>query len=374
MTADVSSSLSDEKISQVDRYFLKYQHEAAEYGRGIPSMTVAIIHDQDIAWMKSYGYADLAAKTLPTLKTIYSIGSITKLFTATMLMQLRDAGLLRLDDPVEQYLPGMKFMTPRGHAKPITLRHLATHTSGLPEMPPGFGDIFDHLEADRRGESTYPSIEELLASLEKVPLEEQAIEEFSYSNVGFAVLGHVLERIAGQPYKQYILEHILRPLHMDRSGFDLTDEIRAQMATGYISRSSDVYEVAPIPDMCALAPVGQMYSCAADLARFLALQFRHSPTASEQILNGKTIQEMQIPVTAVSSQNTAYPAIGWWLRNSGELRVLYHGGTTYGFGATVVLEPMARLGIAILMNRAITSPIWWLEPPAIKALKLLLAA
>lgn len=375
MTCDFSLPTVADKFNRVDSHFLKFQRQAAEDRLGIPSMIVAIIHDQDIAWMKSYGYADLVAKSPLTPETIYSIGSITKIFTATMLMQLRDAGLLQLDDPVEKYLPGFKFAASGGNASLITLRHLVTHTSGLPLLPSGFPHIFAKIEAIRRGEEAFPSIQELLASLEKASLADQPLNRFAYSNVGFAVLGHVLERIARQPYKKYVIEHILRPLHMDRTGFDLTDEFRAQMATGYSSyRNSEDFQVAPIPDMRALVPVGQMYCCAADMARFLVWQFRDTPAADEQILSRKTIQEMQTPVCVASSQDTPHTAIGWLLDNIGEHRVLYHNGTTYGFGATVALVPNAKLGILILMNRPITAEQLDLVNPALQALEILLPA
>jgi CubicO group peptidase (beta-lactamase class C family) len=190
---------------------LDVQIEAARQEQHVPGLSVVIVADQDVLFLKGYGLADLVNALPATPHTIYRIGSNTKLFTATMLMQLRDAGKLQLDDPVERYLPAFSIPSRFPDSPPITFRQLATHTSGLPlEAPLEYGYHFTR---------TFPSIEALLSSLTYLERCQPPYTAYRYSNLGFNILGHTLAQIAQQPYAEYVTQHLLNPLGMNDSGF-----------------------------------------------------------------------------------------------------------------------------------------------------------
>ncbi len=306
-------------------------------------LSVAVISDQDLLWAKGLGYADYARQIPATPQTIYRIASITKLFTATMLMQLRDAGQVQLDDPLTRYLPpSFTIISPFPDAKAPTLRQVVSHTAGLPREAP-----FDYEEA-----VPIPSIEVILDEIREIELLVPPMTEWRYSNLGVALLGHALERIAHQPYKHYVVEKILRPLGMSLSGFDITAEMQPYVATAYApSREDGHLEVVPYAyqDMGGLVPVGGMYSSAEELARFISLQFRDGPAEGSQILRGSTLREMHAPVFILPSWKSAV-GISWGLLPLGDHTVLYHTGGAPGFKAFVVVVPSIKLGVALLAN------------------------
>ena len=191
--------------------------------RVAPGLSVAVVHGPETTWARGFGYADLERQTPASPDTVYAVGSITKLFTATMLMQLRDAGKLRLDDPVQEFLPDVE--VPRRHpgAPAITFRHLVTHTSGLvKDAPVGYWDSRD-----------FPPVERLMALLPETEQPYPPSTQWKYSNLGVALLGHALARIAGQSWEAYVQDHILRPLGMTDSAPRLTSALRSQAARGY---------------------------------------------------------------------------------------------------------------------------------------------
>src|SRR5262249_5694080 len=155
-----------------------------------------IVRQQDLVYAKSFGLADRRNFQAATVHTLYRIGSITKVFTTTLLAMLRDRGAVRLDDPVANYLPSeVKLPTdPRG-APAITLRHLATHSSGLPSLPPNLVP---------KGEDPYGgySVDALYAGLAQIRLVVPIGAGENYSNLGMGLLGHALERAAGMPYEE----------------------------------------------------------------------------------------------------------------------------------------------------------------------------
>src|SRR6266581_396090 len=177
---------------------LDAQIEAERKDQKIPGLSAAVIYDQEIIWFKGFGYANVQEQMPADSRTVYRVGSITKLFTATMLMQLRDAGKLQLDDPIEKYVPAFKLKSPFDDQRSPTFRQVVSHTAGLPIEAPL--DYWQTLE--------FPTIEKVLESLKDAEMVFPAMTKFKYSNLGFAILGYALEVIANQPFKEYIVEHI----------------------------------------------------------------------------------------------------------------------------------------------------------------------
>jgi len=316
---------------------------AEQVARGWAGMSAAIVLDQTTIWSNSYGHANIADQIPATSRTLYSIASITKLFTVTMLMQLRDAGKVQLDDPVGRYDP--TFIVPPlfPTTRPITFRHLASHTAGLQkDFPFPISDT-----------QVIPPIDDLLATLPAMPPVAPPMVMFKYSNIGMACLGHALERIADQPYPEYVLERITRPLGMADSRFAIDDESRSLVAVGYTpprhDRTPQLAPYFPNYNIGGLVATGGLYASVEDIARFMAMQFRDGPPGDAQVLDGMTIREMHAPVMLRGSWEGAV-GLGWWLgRVAGETWI-GHGGDHSGFNADIKLIPSQKLGIAVFAN------------------------
>jgi CubicO group peptidase (beta-lactamase class C family) len=304
---------------------------------------------------KGFGYADLEKKIPADPQTVYRIGSVTKAFTALMLMQLRDAGKLQLDDPIEKYLPEFKIKSRFPDARPATFRQVAAHYSGLPREAPM---LHEYKVTDE-----FPSIEDQLKSLKNADSEMMvpAMTMYSYSNLGYDILGLAMSRVAKQPYDQYVSAHILKPLGMNLSGFALTEQMKKHFAVGYKPAGEDgTHERSSYPKVGMAS--GMLYSNVDDLANFLSLFFRQGPRGGKQVLGSSSLLEMLIPV-AVSTDLTRDERgrpIHLWREGStigfsvnpfppGE-QLDYKDGGIAGFSSIVYINYPRKLGMAVLRN------------------------
>lgn len=312
--------------------------DAEQRQRRIPGMSAAVVLDQDLIWAQGYGYADIEAQVPATPETIYRVGSITKLFTATMLMQLRDAGKLHLDDPIERYLPGFKIASPFPDPQPPTFRQVVSHSAGLPREAP-----LDYWQT-----LTFPDIDTVLASLKDTQIVFPPSTQFKYSNLGIGILGNALARIAGQPYREYITERILRPLGMTHTSFEPTNELAPYAAVGYHLKDGEP-AVAEYPMIGAFEPAGQLASSVVDLAKFISLQFRHGPASQNGVLGGTSLREMHNPV--IMSPDWEFGlGIGFLLSRHNGHRTIGHGGGIHGFTTNFVAVTDLALGAIVFTN------------------------
>jgi CubicO group peptidase (beta-lactamase class C family) len=303
-------------------------------------MSAAVVYDQEILWAKGFGHADLEREVQASEKTVYNIASVSKLFTATMLMMLRDAGALHLDEPLQKYLPEFSTRSDFCDPRPPTFRQVIAHIAGLPREPVG-----------KMGEG-WPPMAAFLASLQDTEMILPAYAEIKYSNLGLAVLGCALARIAGQPYQSYVVERILTPLGMTSSGWALSDSMRARLALGYTPLEDDrPRQIAPHYELGeAGAPTGGLYTTVEDLARFMSLQFRQGPAGGAQILGSTTLKEMRSPVF-VQRDWSGGMGIGWYLGRVAGYPTIDHGGGQPGYVAKVQLVPELKLGLAVCVNQ-----------------------
>ena len=225
---------------------------------------------------------------------------------------------------------------------PITLRQLAAHLSGLPKDFPY--PYFDTLE--------FPPIDQLLPDLPTAQVAFPPQWTTHYSNMGYALLGHALERAAQQPYRSYVVDHILRPLGMQQSGF--APQEAPDLATGYFP-APDGQSLLPAPlleeEGGATAPAGALNASVEDMARFVSLQFAIGPAQGSQILNGTTIREMHAPAWIDPDWERGI-GIGWWLKHVDKHTEISHPGGDPGFNADVRIIPDLKLGLVICINTA----------------------
>jgi CubicO group peptidase (beta-lactamase class C family) len=291
---------------------------------------------------------------VPEEDTPFRVASITKTFTATAIGQLHDVGALSFDDPVIDYLPELKSaIDPFGPVEDLTLRSLLTHRSGLTAEPP----LQDW--RDRR----FPSIEETLAAADRIEVVVPPGSVEKYSNLGFQLLGEVVARASGRPFHEFVLERILSPLGMDRSGFGAPSDA----ATGY-----DRNPFADAPDVSGgrskpTDAEGGLWSTTADLARWLSFQIVGSPS----ILEWETLAELHRPAVVLGSAWTSGQGLGWHHDRRGERVYVGHAGGTPGFSARVAFSPADRVGVAVLANgpAAVTDLAFRLADPLVDVVR-----
>jgi CubicO group peptidase (beta-lactamase class C family) len=343
----VSSSIADHPDVRAGLLRCEAWIEAHIVNDEVPSVAVAIVHDQTLVWSRAFGEADIDARTPATTDTLYRIGSITKLFTATALLQLRDAGTLRLDDPVKQHVPWFDIPSAFGHGSDeVTIRHLLTHTAGLPRESafPYWHDF------------AFPTTVELRDALARqsaiLPLDQQ----WKYSNLAFALAGAVITGTSDVAYADYVRTRILEPLGMTRTRVEAPAEGTVALASGYGRRlPGRRRKVRPICDMRALASAGNMTSTVHDLAKFAMLQFRLDGADGTAVVRGATLREMQ-RVHWLDPTWQAGWGLGFRVFRDGEQTCVGHGGLVPGHAAHVRLIPEAKVGIIVLTNAEDTAP------------------
>lgn len=316
--------------------------------QGVPGMSIAVVHDQEVIWETAYGVSDLKTRQPMTPHTLCRLGSVTKLFTSTAIMQLRDAGRLRLDDPVTKFLPWFQVQNPFPDSPAITVRHLLTHTSGLPRDAP----------LPYWTTHSFPNLEELKAVMPQIKLLTVPGERYHYSNLGMGLLGHIVTAASGERYEDYVQDHILRPLGMTHSTLEPSAEVRARMATQYMHRQRDgSRRIHTYYDTGALRSAANMVSNVEDLARFAALQFRDGVAGGEQILSGSTLAEMHRAQFVYPSWHGGR-GIGFAVSHDEDSGTTFvqHGGWIGGFRTDFLLDPARKLAVIVMTNADDASP------------------
>lgn len=313
----------------------------------LPSIAVAVVHDQELLWARAFGHADVERGIPATPATRYRIGSVTKLFTATAIMQLRDAGALRLDDPVAQHLPWFTIAREPDHAEAgLTLRQLLSHTSGLPREA-----AFPYWET-----LAFPSAAEVREGLLRQSTALGPESQWKYSNLAVAMLGEIVTAVSGLPYARYVERRILEPLGMESTLVEGIAPDDPRLARGYGRRFPRASrQRREVGDIGGLIPAGNMASTVEDLARFAMLQFRTAASPETPVLAPTTLKEMQ----RMHWLEPGWQA-GWGLgfrifREDG--RVCFgHGGLVPGHAADVRLLPAEKIAVIVLSNAEDTWP------------------
>jgi D-alanyl-D-alanine carboxypeptidase len=314
--------------------------------REIPGLAIGIVHDQDVLWSKGYGFADVERKTPVTSATLFRIASISKTFTATAIMQLRDAGKLKLDEPVVTYLPWLTFKNTHPDGLAITVRHLLTHTSGLPR------ELAEPLWNDPKPLRR----EDALRLLGEAESTFAAERQFKYSNLGFALLGEVVEAVSGEPYAAYVDAHILKPLGMTATLVTPRAGTPGLAVSHSLRRPGAPRVPIDFVDVGWLTPAGGLASSVDDLAKFVSLQFRDRAAGGPQVLRGSTLREMRRPLW-LRADWLSGQGLGFAVRRADGIVRVGHEGLLPGQGSFMTFAPTSKLGVVVLINGAGGSPV-----------------
>jgi D-alanyl-D-alanine carboxypeptidase len=270
------------------------------------------------------------------------MASHSKLFTATAVMQLREQGKLRLDDPVAKYLPWFKVKPSEDEDPPITIEELLTHSSGLPREAGAHWTTFDFPTADQ------------LRGLMPERLAPFAPEvRWKYSNLAYSIAGLVIEAVSGQKWADYIHQHIYQPLGMSSSS---VDQNVSGLAVGYGRRMPDGSRaINPFIDARGMAAATGITSTVEDMAKFASAQFRKGPRGGAQILSTGSLREMH-RVRVLESNWTQGNAIGFAVRKAGDKVYVSHGGSYPGYQTNTMLQLESKVAVIVLTNADDANP------------------
>ena len=287
---------------------------------GIVGMSLAVVDHGRIVWAEGFGEADRRAGVPASAETVYRVGSVAKPFTATAVMQLEDRGVIDIDQPLSLYLPEFAIRSRFNvTAEPITVRSVLTHHSGLPtDLGKGMWSESDFNSVAGRLSEEYAAFPPNLV--------------FSYSNVGYTLLGELIEQNSGQAFEPYMREAVFEPVGMSHTGYRVSPAMRPLLSKGYREDGSEAPRL-PIRDLQAFG----LMSSVNDMARFMGVLMAHPHHGGTGILDHGTVLEMmRVQNADVDLDLNIRNGLGWFLEYGsipGAGYVVRHGGTTLSYAA-----------------------------------------
>lgn len=319
---------AQDKAQKIEQLLSKYN----EYGQFNGSALVA--ENGKVIFKKGFGSANMEWNIPNQPDTKFRLGSITKQFTALLIVKLAEEGKIKLDAPVTTYVPDY----PKENGDKITIHQLLTHTSGIPN----YTNAPNFLKEKARNPYTPADFVKTFSSL---PLEFKPGEKFNYSNSGYFLLGYIIEKITGKTYEQYLQETIFTPLKMVNSGFDHSDVILKNRAAGYEKNGKKIVNAAYL-DMSIPYAAGSLYSTVEDL--YLWDQALYT----NKLLSEKSMESLFKPyIKAWGDESYCY---GWSIEDinngdKGKLKIIEHGGGINGFN-TIISRIPADKNLVVLLN------------------------
>jgi len=317
---------SDAEIRKILVDRIDVQHQ----GVGI---VVGII-DKNGRRIISYGVSNQGDPRAVDGDTVFEIGSMTKVFTALLLSQMVQRGDLSLTDPASKYLPAGVTLPERG-GKQIELIDLATHTSGLPGMPSDFYPIKN--EANPYVDYTIDQMNKFLNSYK---LDRDIGAKFEYSNLGFAVLGHIVTREAGMDYETLVRERITAPLNMRDTSIALSPSMKARLAVGH----DEHMQPTPNWDLPAFEGAGALRSTANDILTFLGAELGYIDTPLS------TAMKAELAPRRPRIESGWFSALAWGVYETPNQEVFFKNGGTGGYRTSMGFDPKAGVGVVVLTN------------------------
>jgi CubicO group peptidase (beta-lactamase class C family) len=268
-------------------------------------------------------------------RSVFEIGSITKVFTGVLLADMARRGEVRLDDPVSQYLPEEVRVPSRG-GREITLLDLSTHHSALPRLPSNLSP------ADASNPYADYTVEQMYAFLSGYELTRDIGAEFEYSNLAVGLLGHTLARAAETSYEELITERVLEPLGMESTGIALNGSMRDWLTQGHDATGAQ----ASLWDIPTLAGAGALRSNTVDMLRFLSANVGDPRTELERAMRTAQEPRAQLPDGGPGSS----VALNWIVRGTERGQIVWHNGGTGGFRTFIGFDPTRETGVVVLTN------------------------
>jgi CubicO group peptidase (beta-lactamase class C family) len=316
-------------------------------------LAVGVVRNGRLEYFHGHGVADIASNTPVTEDTVFRIGSITKTFTAIAVMQLWEQGNIDLDVPANDYLRAYRLVPAKAAHRPATVRHLLTHTAGLPQLA-HFSRVFKPIlgETVKFGQRV-PTLAEFYRGA--LHLVAEPGTGLTYSNHGFATLGQIVQDISGKPLAHYMRENIFEPLGMADTDLIRSDRVRSMLATGYRLRTDGPHPVNDCDIVCVGA--GAIYSTTRDMARYVAALLGGGANEYGSVLRPETLASMFMPQY---QPDPRIPGVGlaFFRHDLGGHLVVEHDGLTPGFSSEMAVAPSDGVGVLAFTNGARSAKAW----------------
>lgn len=294
--------------------------------RKVQGAVLAVVKNGKVVKKAAYGYANIENSVKTKFDSVFEIGSITKQFTATLVMKLVEEGKLKLDQPIIEYMPGIPDAW-----KTITLRHLLSHQSGLKNVNEVDGmSIFDNVDYGK-----------FIKGLSAHPLEFEPGTKYAYRNTGYCFAGHIIAHVTGKPYWTYLHEAIFKPLKMNHSQQRDPSAIIKNRVSGYDIVDGKVFNRASY--LTDINAAGAITSTVLDLIKW------NDAIDKNKIISAASQQLMWTPNKLSDGKATRY-GLGWIITEYRGAKLLTHGGSTSGFSAVIQKYPDSGVAIIILTN------------------------
>lgn len=339
--------------TEIDEVELRARVDEILNRRPAVGLAVGVVRNGKLEFFHAHGLADVATRTPISEDTIFRIASISKTFTAIAVMQLWEQGLIDLDAPANSYLRAFQLVPARAGFRPATLRHLLTHTSGIPEMVhPSRSFGYAYGETYRLDEHV-PALGEYYRG--GIQLKAEPGTRFTYTDHNFSTLGQVVEDVSGKPLDRYLREHIFEPLGMVDSDLLRSERVRSHLATGYSLSFRGPRAVTDRQWLTAAASM--IYSSPRDMARYLAALMGGGKNEHGSILKPATLAIMFQPQY---QPDPRIPGIGLAFDRSdlGGHPVVLHEGILPGFNSQIFVAPDDRVGVMAFTNGARMAMLW----------------
>ena len=316
----------------------------------LPGITALVMEDQKIIWSGAYGMANIENDIRAEPSSLFSICSISKLFTSVAIMKLYDEGKLRLDDKIDDLLPWYNLQQKYPESGSITVRALLTHSAGLPR---------ESKHAYWSGpDFPFPTSEEIKKELGSQETLYPASTYFQYSNLGMALLGEIVAEVSGMPYEKYIQENILTPLGLNDTRPYMPKELHGkELTTVYSSmiRYGD-RKTMPFFQANGIASAAGFSSNVLDLSKFAAWQFRLLDTTTTEILKPSTLKYMQRVHWTDPDWDLTWGLGFSVFKGPGGNTMVGHGGSCPGYRSTLRIDPKNKRAYVVMINASGTSP------------------
>ena len=324
----VSPCLAQDSVAtRVDEY-IKFEQDL---GR-IPGVSLAVVRNGQVILAKAYGLANVEHQVPVKPETIFQSGSVGKQFTATAIMMLVEDGKLSLEDRINKYFPE----APAAWQN-ITVRHLLTHTAGTTDYPNDFDFRKDYTE------------DELLKRAEGIPLAFQPGEKWSYSNLGFVILGILIHKVSGQFYGDFLQERIFKPLGMNTARIISEQDIVPNRSSGYVLVNGELKNQGWVSPSLNTTADGALYLTVYDMAKWDAALY------GERLLKKTSLENMWTPVKLNNGKTEGY-GFGWGVNEVHQHRIIEHGGSWQGFKSHIARYPDDKLTVIVFANLAQSNP------------------
>lgn len=333
-TKAIGPSVAGEVEAFADKFFNR-----AEIRSKMAGAAFVVVSDNKVLLNKGYGYASLENKQpVDPDETLFRVASVTKVFTATAVMQLAEQGRIDLDGNVDKYLRDIKI--PNITDSPLKVKHLLTHTTGF--------DFTDNLKPNSTNLDTVTSLESFIKEAAPTVIRTPG-QAYRYDNFASDLQGYLVQSVTGQPFEQVVRERILQPLHMNHSYLGMNSQLAQRLATGYDSKNQPIQ---PYTDTPTISPSGGMISTSTDISKFMLAQLNGGKLDDAAILRPETVSEMQKVHVGIHRElpNMGYGFEMFYQSLYNGQNVVGKSGDLSGYHSYMWLLPDRKVGGFIVTN------------------------